>query len=140
MLQKTKWNDIIVSFSTQMPVRKHWRNLRTYSNCFTGSDAVDWMLRFLKSSPHFKHLTITRHNAVAVLQIMHKDRLFEDVRTPVSAAPPTSSSSAVTNAGLVSSSSAADAYSAKPFVDDDHLYRLALVLALNQSYRSYYGI
>lgn len=84
-----------------MPLKKHWRNLRAYSNCFIGSDAVDWMLRYLKTSTHFKHLTLNRQNAIAVLQIMHKDKLFEDVRA----------------------SSSAENFNPKPFTDDDRLYR-----------------
>lgn len=97
-----KWNDIIGSFCAQMPLKKHWRNLRAYSNCFSGSDAVDWMLRYLKTSPHFKHLTLNRQNAIAVLQIMFRDKLFEDVRAAAST----------------------DSFNQpKPFADDDRLYR-----------------
>lgn len=82
-----------------MPLKKHWRNLRAYSNCFSGSDAVDWMLRYLKTSAYFQHLTLNRQNAIAVLQIMFRDKLFEDVR--------------------------AESYNPKPFADDDRLYRFS---------------
>jgi hypothetical protein len=88
------------SFSANMPLRRHWRNFRTYSDCFAASDAIDWVYKFLKSSPNFKHLTITRQNAIKVLQIFHKDKLIEDVRAATG-----------------------DVYNFKEFQDDDRLYR-----------------
>jgi hypothetical protein len=75
-----KWNEIIDSFCSSMPLRRHWRNFRTYSDCFTASEATDWVFRYLQTSSNFKHLNITRQNAVKVLQIFSKDKLIEDVR------------------------------------------------------------
>jgi hypothetical protein len=88
------------SFSANMPLRRHWRNFRTYSDCFAASDAIDWVYKFLKSSANFKHLTITRQNAIKVLQIFHKDKLIEDVRAV-----------------------AGDLFNFKEFQDDDRLYK-----------------
>ena len=85
-----------------MPLKRYWRNFRTYSDCFSGSDAVDWMYRFLKTNHHFKHLTITRQNAIKVLQIFLKDKLIEDVR---------------------GNTTSGELNSIKEFQDDDRLYR-----------------
>jgi hypothetical protein len=88
-----------------MPLKKHRRNLKAYSNCFAGWEAVDWMLDYLKTSADFKHLTLNRQNAVSILKILCKDKLFEDVRS--------TASSAVSD----------HSFNAKPFGDDDRLYR-----------------
>lgn len=86
-----------------MPLKKHWRNLRAHSDCFTGSEAIEWMYRHLKASPHFKHLTVNRQNAIALLQFMLKDKIFEDVRA------------------------GGENYNMKPFQSDDRLYRYCII-------------
>ena len=63
-----------------MPLKRHWRNFRTYSECFTASDAIEWLYRHLKTNQNFSHITITRQNAIKVLQIFLKDKVIEDVR------------------------------------------------------------
>ena len=77
---KLKWNGLIEEFCTNMPLKKHWRNFRTYSDCFTASEAIEWLYKHLKTSPSFSHLSITRQNAIKVLQIYLKQKIIEDVR------------------------------------------------------------
>jgi hypothetical protein len=84
-----------------MPLKRHWRNFRAYQDCFNGSDAIDWIYKFLKSSHHFSHLTITRQNAIKVLQIFLKEKLIEDVRA----------------------SGNSDLAALREFQDDDRIYR-----------------
>lgn len=81
-----------------MPLKRHWKNFRTFNDCFTASEAIDWTYRYLKSSPNFQHLTITKINAIKLLQIFLKERIIEDVR-------------------------AGENYSYKEFQDDDRIYK-----------------
>jgi hypothetical protein len=64
-----------------MPLKRHWRNFRTYSDCFTASEAIEWLYRHLKINQAFSHLSISRQNAVKVLQIFLKEKIIEDVRS-----------------------------------------------------------
>jgi hypothetical protein len=81
-----------------MPLKRHWRNFRTHSDCFTASEAIEWLYRHLKTNPHFSHLSISRQNAIKVLQIFLKDKIIEDVRTN-------------------------ENFNFKEFLDDDRVYR-----------------
>ena len=81
-----------------MPLKRHWKNFRTFNDCFTASEAIDWTYRYLKTSPNFQHLTITKTNAIKLLQIFLKERIIEDVR-------------------------AGENYSFKEFQDDDRIYK-----------------
>lgn len=81
-----------------MPLKRHWKNFRTFNDCFTASEAIDWTYRYLKSSPNFQHLTITKTNAIKLLQIFLKERIIEDVK-------------------------AGESCSFKEFQDDDRIYK-----------------
>lgn len=93
-----KWNEIIESFKTSIPLKRHWRNLKSYSDCFTANEAIEWLYNYLKTSPNFKSQTlITRQKAIQLLQIFLKQKIIEDVR--------------------------GDKYNNKEFQDDDRLYK-----------------
>lgn len=96
-----KWNEIIDSFCGGMPLKRHWRNFRTYTDCFTASEAIDWVYKYLKASANFQHLNITRQNAIKLLQIFLKERIIEDVRS-------------------------GENFVFKEFQDDDRIYRFNL--------------
>ncbi|KAG1676203.1 DEP domain-containing protein 1A [Nymphon striatum] len=73
------WNDMIRTFRSEMPRRKHRRHMRQYDTCFTGSEAVTWLLLYLRSNHNFgPH--ITRIQTVQLLHKFHKSGVFEDVR------------------------------------------------------------
>lgn len=94
------WYEIINSFHESVPLKKHWRNFRTYQDCFSASEAIDWLYRYLKASPNFKsHTSLTRQQAIQLLQIFLKEKIIEDVR-----------------AGDVK-------FTFKEFTDDDRLYK-----------------
>ena len=77
-----------------MPLKRHWRNFRAYSDCFAANEAIEWLYRYLKTSHNFKSQTsITRQ----LLQIFLKERIIEDVR--------------------------GDKYNSKEFQDDDRLFK-----------------
>lgn len=81
-----------------MPLKRHWKNFRTFNDCFTASEAIEWIYRYLKTSPNFQHLNISRQNAIKLLQIYFKERIIEDVRS-------------------------CENFSFKEFQDDDRIYR-----------------
>jgi hypothetical protein len=88
-----------------MILRKHWRQFRTYQDCFAASDAVDWLFSYLKSSSNFKsHTSITRQQAIQLLQIFLKEKIIEDVRA------------------------SNEKYIFKPFSDDDRLYKYKIFI------------
>ena len=81
-----------------MPLKRHWRNFRAYSDCFAANEAIEWLYRYLKTSHNFKSQTsITRQQAIQLLQIFLKERIIEDVR--------------------------GDKYNSKEFQDDDRLFK-----------------
>ena len=94
----SQWHEIIESFHTNVALKRHWRNFRTYSDCFAENEAIEWLYKYLKTSHNFKSQTlITRQQAIQLLQIFLKERIIEDVR--------------------------GDKYNTKEFQDDDRLYK-----------------
>lgn len=85
-------------FCGNMPLKRHWRNFRTYTDCFSASEAIEWLYRHLKTNQAFSHLSISRQNAVKVLQIFLKEKVIEDVRSN-------------------------ENFTHKEFQDDDRIYR-----------------
>jgi hypothetical protein len=64
-----------------VPLKKHWRNFRTYQDCFSASEAIEWLYQYLKASPNFKsHTSLTRQQAIQLLQVFLKEKIIEDVR------------------------------------------------------------
>ncbi|XP_055334445.1 DEP domain-containing protein 1B-like [Paramacrobiotus metropolitanus] len=73
------WNMVANAFTRQMPVRKHWSRLQKYEECFTGSEAVEWMHAYLKNNPNFGE-KCTRAVAVKMLQKLLAHEAFQPVR------------------------------------------------------------
>ena len=44
------WNEIIQLFSQGMPRRRHRRHLKLYNDCFTASEAIDFLHVLLKQN------------------------------------------------------------------------------------------
>ncbi|GAB6022115.1 DEP domain containing [Chamberlinius hualienensis] len=60
------WNEIVNGFCTGMPLKRHRRQLRQYSDCFTARDGVDWLHQFLQQNPNFGE-DVTRSQALQLL-------------------------------------------------------------------------
>lgn len=73
------WNEIISTFRNGMPVARHSRFMKTYDNCFSSSQAIDWLHNYLKSDKNFG-TDVTRNQTTLLLQKLHKARIIEDVR------------------------------------------------------------
>ena len=48
-----QWNEVICAFRTGVPAVRHRRYMKTYEDCFTASEAVDWLHSYLKSNCNF---------------------------------------------------------------------------------------
>ncbi|XP_071120742.1 DEP domain-containing protein 1A-like isoform X2 [Mytilus edulis] len=73
------WNEVIVTFRNGMPLGRHRRYMKTYDNCFSSSEAVDWLHDYLKSNKNFG-ADVTRSQTIQLLQKLHRARVVEDIR------------------------------------------------------------
>ncbi|CAG9530020.1 unnamed protein product [Cercopithifilaria johnstoni] len=73
------WNGMIRRFRSGMPIKRHRRQLRVFDDCFTGREAVDFMMNEL---PKFIHdgREITRSNCSKLLDMYMNMGLFCNVR------------------------------------------------------------
>lgn len=73
------WNGMLKRFRSGMPVKRHRRQLRVYDDCFTGREAVDFLMgelpKFIQDGK-----TITRSNCSKLLSIYLSMGLFCAVR------------------------------------------------------------
>ena len=52
--------------------------MRTYDNCFTGSEAIEWLHKHLKKNPNFDG-EVTKEQAVRLFQKLLKAGVVEPV-------------------------------------------------------------
>ncbi|NWS74065.1 DEPD7 protein, partial [Crotophaga sulcirostris] len=75
------WNSIIHALHSQVEIKRHRQHLKTYKNCFTGSDAVDVVLSHLMQSLYLSCNDISRLKGVHVCQALMDHKVFEPVGT-----------------------------------------------------------
>ncbi|NXD73661.1 DEPD7 protein, partial [Eolophus roseicapillus] len=73
------WNSIIHALHSQVEIKRHRQHLRTYKNCFTGSNAVDVVLSHLMQSMYLSCNDISRLKGVRVCQALMDHKVFEPV-------------------------------------------------------------
>ncbi|KAG8578455.1 hypothetical protein GDO81_010501 [Engystomops pustulosus] len=73
------WNSIIQALKTQVEVKNRRQHLRTYPNCFTGSDAVDVVLCHLMQNMYLSSYDISRNKGVQLCQALMDHKIFEPV-------------------------------------------------------------
>ncbi|XP_021571532.1 DEP domain-containing protein 4 [Carlito syrichta] len=73
------WNGIIHSLQTQVEIKKRRHHLRTYKDCFTGSDAVDVVLSHLMQNMSLSNNNISRLKGVSLCQVLMDHKVFEPV-------------------------------------------------------------
>ncbi|MGH0173649.1 UNVERIFIED_CONTAM: hypothetical protein FKN15_065740 [Acipenser sinensis] len=73
------WKNIIHALQTQVEVKRRRQHLRTYNDCFTGSDAVDEVLGHLMQNIYFTCSEISRLKAVRLCQALMEAKVFESV-------------------------------------------------------------
>ncbi|KFQ31187.1 DEP domain-containing protein 1A, partial [Mesitornis unicolor] len=73
------WNEITKYFRAGMPLRKHRQHFKKHGNCFTASEAVDWLHEVLRSNSNFGP-EVTRHQTVQLLRKFLKNHVIEDIK------------------------------------------------------------
>ncbi|XP_040200265.1 DEP domain-containing protein 4 [Rana temporaria] len=73
------WNSIIHGLKTQVEVRSRRQHLRTYPNCFLGSDAVDVVLCHLMQNMYLSSYDISRTKGIQLCQALMDHKIFEPV-------------------------------------------------------------
>ncbi|XP_051868791.1 DEP domain-containing protein 1B-like isoform X1 [Pristis pectinata] len=73
------WNELIKLFRAGMPLKKHTVRLRKYNNCFTASEAVDWLHELLRNNSNFGP-DVTRQQTLQLLRKFLKNRVIEDIK------------------------------------------------------------
>ncbi|NXM15742.1 DEPD7 protein, partial [Ploceus nigricollis] len=73
------WNSIIHVLHNQVEIKRRRQYLKTYRNCFTGSNAVDVVLSHLMQSMYLSCNDISRLKGVRVCQALMDHKVFEPV-------------------------------------------------------------
>ncbi|NWS87093.1 DEPD7 protein, partial [Toxostoma redivivum] len=73
------WNSIIHALHNQVEIKRRRQHLKTYRNCFTGSNAVDVVLSHLMQSMYLSCSDISRLKGIRVCQALMDHKVFEPV-------------------------------------------------------------
>ncbi|XP_035025471.1 DEP domain-containing protein 7 isoform X2 [Hippoglossus stenolepis] len=73
------WSSIISNLHTQVEVKRRRHNLKSYHDCFLGSDAVDVVLAHITLNRFFGDEEVPRYKAVRLCQALMDTRVFEPV-------------------------------------------------------------
>ncbi|NXP36112.1 DEPD7 protein, partial [Leiothrix lutea] len=73
------WNSVIHALHNQVEIKRRRQHLKTYRNCFTGSNAVDVVLSHLMQSMYLSCNDISRLKGVRVCQALMDHKVFEPV-------------------------------------------------------------
>ncbi|XP_037590104.1 DEP domain-containing protein 4-like [Cebus imitator] len=71
------WEGIIHSLQAQVEMKRRRHHLRTYKDCFTGSDAVDVVLSHLMQNTCLSSNDISRLKGVHLCQVLMNHKVFE---------------------------------------------------------------
>lgn len=77
------WSSIISNLQTHVEVKRRRHNLKSYHDCFLGSEAVDVVLAHLTLNRFFGNEAVPRYKAVRLCQALMDSRVFEPVGVKV---------------------------------------------------------
>ncbi|XP_017322276.1 DEP domain-containing protein 7 isoform X1 [Ictalurus punctatus] len=77
------WSSIINNLQAQVEVKRRRHNLKSYPNCFLGSEAVDVVLAHIIQNKFCRDDEVPRFKAVRLCQALMDSRVFEAVDTKV---------------------------------------------------------
>ncbi|KAJ8281350.1 hypothetical protein GJAV_G00066590 [Gymnothorax javanicus] len=77
------WSSIIGHLQAQVEVKRRRHNLKSYDDCFLGSEAVDVILEHISQNKFFGNDEIPREKVVRVCQFLMEYKVFEPVGTKV---------------------------------------------------------
>ncbi|KAM9860652.1 DEP domain-containing protein 7 isoform 2-T2 [Aulostomus maculatus] len=73
------WSSIISNLHTHVEVKRRRHNLKSYQDCFLGSEAVDVVLAHITLNRFFGDEAVPRYKAVRLCQALMDSRVFEPV-------------------------------------------------------------
>uniref|UniRef100_A0A8D0G9H0 DEP domain containing 1 n=1 Tax=Sphenodon punctatus TaxID=8508 RepID=A0A8D0G9H0_SPHPU len=73
------WNDITKYFRAGMPRKKHRQHFKKHGNCFTATEAIDWLHELLRNNSNFGP-EVTRQQTVQLLRKFLKNHVIEDIK------------------------------------------------------------
>ncbi|XP_067343498.1 DEP domain-containing protein 7 isoform X1 [Channa argus] len=73
------WGSIISNLHTHVEVKRRRHNLKSYHDCFLGSEAVDAVLAHITLNRFFGDEAVPRYKAVRLCQALMESRVFEPV-------------------------------------------------------------
>ncbi|XP_034731033.1 DEP domain-containing protein 7 [Etheostoma cragini] len=73
------WSSIISNLHTRVAVKSRRHNLKSYNDCFLGSEAVDVVLAHITLNRFFGDEAVPRYKAVRLCQALMDSRVFEPV-------------------------------------------------------------
>lgn len=73
------WGSIISNLHTHVEVKRRRHNLKSYHDCFLGSEAVDVVLTHITLMRFFGEEAVPRYKAVRLCQALMDSRVFEQV-------------------------------------------------------------
>ncbi|XP_029979835.1 DEP domain-containing protein 7 isoform X2 [Sphaeramia orbicularis] len=73
------WGSIISNLHTHVEVKRRRHNLKSYHDCFLGSEAVDVVLAHITLNRFFSEEPVPRYKAVRLCQALMDSRVFEPV-------------------------------------------------------------
>ncbi|XP_033007731.1 DEP domain-containing protein 1A isoform X1 [Lacerta agilis] len=73
------WNEVTKYFRAEMPRRKHRQHFKKYGNCFTATEAIDWLHELLKNNSNFGP-EVTRQQTIQLLRKFLKNHVIEDIK------------------------------------------------------------
>ncbi|KAI3383005.1 hypothetical protein SNEBB_004085 [Seison nebaliae] len=74
-----KWNRMIDDFRTRMPTGKHRKYLRTFDNCFYGSEAVKWFEDWFSTEGKEDGTETSKENIIKLLGCFQSAGVFQEV-------------------------------------------------------------
>ncbi|XP_055017041.1 DEP domain-containing protein 7 isoform X2 [Boleophthalmus pectinirostris] len=77
------WGSIISNLHTHVEVKRRRHNLKSYHDCFLGSEAVDAVLTHITLMRFFGEEPVPRYKAVRLCQALMDSRVFEPVGNKV---------------------------------------------------------
>lgn len=77
------WGSIISNLHTHVEVKRRRHNLKSYHDCFLGSEAVDAVLAHITLMHFFGEEAVPRYKAVRLCQALMDSRVFEPVGNKV---------------------------------------------------------
>jgi len=60
-------------------MKKHKKNMRTYENCFSSTDAIDWLHKSLQKNPNFG-ADVSKEQTTLLLKKLYRAGIIENVR------------------------------------------------------------